>query len=91
MCRNQRSPERKYLLGKPGVLLRIDYINTRAKHRDGLAFGDDGTAVPSRIHPSSHAADDGQAACGEIACQPFGHSSSVRRRVPGSNDCDAGL
>ena len=64
---NQRAAQGKNLFGKARVFLRVNHIDTSAKHRDCLAFGGDRSAMASGIDTARHTADDHETLRSEIA------------------------
>src|SRR5207302_10254317 len=71
------------------VLSRIDDVHAGTENSYGLAFALNGSAMSRCIHATCHAAEDRQAARGEIATQALGHPYSVRRGMPRTDDGQA--
>ena len=88
---DQRASRRQHLLRDPGVFLGINNVHTGAEDGHRLSLGVDGAAMRGRVHAASQAAEDDQAAGGQIACQPFRHSESVGSGMASAHHRDSGL
>ncbi len=73
------------------VFLGIDNVHAGAEDGHRLAFGVDGAAMRGRVHAAGQAAENDQAAGGEIARQTLRHSQSVGRGMASAHHRDARL
>ncbi len=64
------------------IFARIDHVNASAENGNCLALAFDGAAMSSRVDTARHAAEDRQAARGEITTQSLRHTNTIWRRVP---------
>jgi hypothetical protein len=89
--RDERAAESQNLFREPRIFLGIDHVNAGPKHRDGLAFGGDRTAMAGGVDAARHPTNNDQSLRGKIAGQALGHAGTIGRGMARSHHGDAGL
>ena len=88
---DQRAAQFEDLLAELAIFAGIDDIDAGAEDGDGASAGLHGSLVGDGVDAAGHAADDDQAAVGEVLREPLGHAEAVGRGVAGADDGDGGV
>src|SRR5580704_17707022 len=72
------------------VFLGIAHVDSCAEDSDSSAADGHGALMADRVDAARHAADDYEAAGGEVAAEAFRHLRAVEGRAPGAYNAEAG-
>src|SRR5580704_5652908 len=72
------------------VFLGIAHVDACSEDSDGSAASGHGPLVADGVDAACHAADDYQAAGGEVAAEAFRHLRAVESWAPGAHNAEAG-
>src|SRR5277367_45849 len=72
------------------VFFGVADVDAGAEDADGAAADGHGALMADGVNAARHAADDDNAASGEVAAEAFRHLRAIESRTAGADDAEAG-